>query len=140
MEWKEFEHSKVKIGEGEDFKHAHDVIVLWDHRFPSQGRFLPLQDWQPGDGHALSGGGGQVYHGHHIQGCDHFVSLGDDCSHQTFISICNSPDQVEPSFTLEIEVYCSVPVEDSASKPSTPIKMLKRLKHKVILKVKHCQC
>ncbi len=44
-----------------------------------------------------------------------------------------SPDFVESNFTLEIEVYCSVPVEDLSSKPSTPIKMLKRLKHKVLI-------
>ena len=39
-----------------------------------------------------------------------------------------SPESVGPDFTLEIEVYCSVPVEESSGKPSTPIKMLKKLR------------
>ena len=42
-----------------------------------------------------------------------------------------SPERVERDFTLEVEVYCSVPVEESSSKPSTPIKMLKKLRSRV---------
>ena len=37
---------------------------------------------------------------------------------------------VGPDFCLEVEVYCSVPVEESSTKPSTPIKMLKKLRSK----------
>ena len=41
-----------------------------------------------------------------------------------------SPDKVDADFTLEVEVYCSLPPEEPTthSKPSTPIKMLKRLR------------
>lgn len=43
-----------------------------------------------------------------------------------------SSELVDPDFTLEIEVYCSLPAEDSAVKSSsTPIKMLKKFRHKV---------
>jgi len=39
---------------------------------------------------------------------------------------------VGPDFVLEVEVYCSVPAEDPpSSKPSTPIKMFKKLRSKV---------
>lgn len=46
----------------------------------------------------------------------------------TFQDLIIFPERVERDFTLEVEVYCSVPVEESSSKPSTPIKMLKRLR------------
>ena len=42
-----------------------------------------------------------------------------------------SPNLVDPDFILEIEVYCSIASEDFASKSSTPVKMLKKLRHKV---------
>ena len=46
-----------------------------------------------------------------------------------------SPERVERDFTLEVEVYRSVPVEETSSKPSTPIKMLKKLRSRVSWKV-----
>lgn len=50
--------------------------------------------------------------------------------------ILHSPGLVSPDFALEIEVYCSVPTEDATAKPSTPIKVLKKLRHKVCM----CAC
>ena len=43
----------------------------------------------------------------------------------------SSPDRVDRDFTLEVEVYCSVPTEEMPSKPSTPIKMLKKFRSRV---------
>jgi len=41
------------------------------------------------------------------------------------------PEKVGPDFVLEVEVYCSVLAEDPpSSKPSTPIKMFKKLRSK----------
>ncbi len=41
-----------------------------------------------------------------------------------------SPEMVGPDFSLEVEVYCSVPVEEISAKSSTPIRMLKKLRSK----------
>jgi hypothetical protein len=48
----------------------------------------------------------------------------------TFKDTIVFPDKVDADFTLEVEVYCSLPPEEPTthSKPSTPIKMLKRLR------------
>jgi hypothetical protein len=48
----------------------------------------------------------------------------------TFKDTIIFPEKVGADFTLEVEVYCSLPPEEppSHNKPSTPIKMLKRLR------------
>ena len=38
---------------------------------------------------------------------------------------------MDQNFKLEVEVYCSMPADDSSGKASTPIRMLKKLRHKV---------
>ena len=43
----------------------------------------------------------------------------------------SSPETVDENFSFEVEVYCSLPADDGSGKVSTPIKMLKRLRHKV---------
>ena len=50
-----------------------------------------------------------------------------------------SPEKVGPEFVLEVEVYCSVPADDPpSSKPSTPIKMLRKFsKSKVTIHIAH---
>lgn len=40
------------------------------------------------------------------------------------------PEKVDTSFVLDIEVYSSLPPDDTASKVSTPIKMIKKLRTK----------
>ncbi len=42
-----------------------------------------------------------------------------------------SPELVDADFTLEVELYCSLPADDLSAKSSTPIKMLKKLRHRV---------
>lgn len=44
-----------------------------------------------------------------------------------------SQEPVDQSFNLEVEIYCSQPADDSTGKVSTPIKMLKKLRHKVLI-------
>ena len=49
-----------------------------------------------------------------------------------------SPDTVDENFNFEVEVYCSLPAEDSSGKVSTPIKILKKLRHKVPTETHAC--
>lgn len=55
------------------------------------------------------------------------------------LSLSPSPDKVGADFTLEVEVYCSLPPEEPVphNKPSTPIKMLKRLRGNKVVSVLH---
>ena len=61
------------------------------------------------------------------------------CTTLSSPSLPPSPDKVGADFTLEVEVYCSLPPEEPVThtKPSTPIKMLKRLRGN---KVYTCKC
>lgn len=63
--------------------------------------------------------------------------MGVWCIH--YPSLSHSPDKVGADFTLEVEVYCSLPPEEPVphNKPSTPIKMLKRLRGNKVVSLQH---
>ncbi|CAI8047895.1 Rhotekin-2 [Geodia barretti] len=68
--------------------------------------------------------------GNQVMDTPSLVSVDRSTMDITFRDVIIFPEKVDADFTLEVEVYCSLPPEETAShnRPSTPIKMFKRLR------------